>query len=332
MPDWKIIGHDWAVRLLGAQIAAGRTRHAYLFAGMAGVGKTTLATHLAQAFNCSGNTSPCGTCRSCDLIERGIHPDILVIDSGESSIKIEQIRDMTAMLTLHPLEAPYKIAMILNAHQMTPAAADALLKTLEEPPATAKLILTAENIEAMPLTIPSRCQVLTLRPVSISRIETALGKLFDLPSEQAAQLACLSRGRPGWAIRAAQETTGEKSSSPLQDQRLEMLTALIGILQTNRAGRFAYSENTATHTDTLSLLLDTWMAWWRDVLLIAEESQLKPVNIDQIDILTEVARKVGREKAQQALRTIYQTTKLLAETNVNARLALDVMLLQLPYL
>jgi DNA polymerase-3 subunit delta' len=164
---WSVIGHEWAVRLLSGQIAAGRTRHAYLFTGAPGLGKTTLAMRLAQAFNCIGGSPPCNKCRPCDLIGRGGHPDVLIVQPEGTSIKIEAIRDLQAALTLRPLEARFRVALILNANRLTDAAADALLKTLEEPPATARLLLTSESAEATLPTIVSRCQVITLRPVPV---------------------------------------------------------------------------------------------------------------------------------------------------------------------
>jgi len=327
--NWNIIGHEWAVQLLAGQIAADRTRHAYLLTGPSGLGKTTLAMRLTQAFNCTGEHPPCGECRPCHLIEQAGHPDILTVEPEKSSIKIGIIRDLQVALNLHPLEARYRIAIILDAHQLTDAAADALLKTLEEPPIAARLILTADTAEATIPTIVSRCQVIALRPVSARQIEAALDTRFQLPPDQVTLLARLSGGRPGWALNAAQQSGDEQT--PLE-QRAQFLDDLRSLLRANRVRRMIYAEEAAGRAEELPLLLDVWQAWWRDVLLLAEGSQVKPVNVDQIEMLTEVAQRLGRDDARSALLAVRETASLLAETNANTRLALDVMLLRLPYL
>ena len=247
---WGIIGHEWATNLLAGRIANDRISHAYLITGARGLGKSLLARRLAQAMNCTGSPQPCGKCRHCDKIERGQHPDLVEIAPDGASIKIEQVRDMQSGLTLRPNEARYSIAIIMGADKMTANAADALLKTLEEPPGTARLILVADVAEAIPPTISSRCQVLPLRPVPIAQIEAALQDEYHVPADQAALLARLSGGRPGWAFRAVTEPD-------LLQVRYDRLVAILGALHSNRAGRFAYSEAVATKgAESLPDLLD----------------------------------------------------------------------------
>ena len=323
--SWDIIGHQWAADMLAARLASGRAGHAYLFTGIESLGKSLLALRLAQALNCTGSNPPCRGCRACDLIERGQHPDVITVDADGSIIKIEAVRDLIAGLTLRPVEARLRIGIILNAERLTPSAADALLKTLEEPPETARLLLTASQVEALPLTIASRCQVIPLRPVPAVEVEMALAGRQDIPPEQAGLLARLSAGRPGWAIRAA-------AQPELLSGRAETLEGLLGALRANRSGRFAYSEAISGHAADLGPILDLWQSWLRDVVLMAEGGQAESVNIDQAEVIAEVARTAGRERARAALEAVHQTAVLLADTNANARLALDVMLLKLPYL
>jgi DNA polymerase-3 subunit delta' len=324
-PSWDVIGHQWAAEMLSARLQAGRAGHANLFTGIDSLGKSLMALRLAQALNCTGANPPCRSCRACDLIERGQHSDVIIIEAGGAAIKIEAIRDLIAGLTLRPVEARYRIGMILNAEQMTASAADALLKTLEEPPETARLLLTAQQVEALPLTIASRCQVIPLRPVPAHEIEAALAARPDFPAEQAGFLARLAAGRPGWAIRAAQEPE-------MLAQRAEALDGLVGALRANRSGRFAFSEAIAARGAELPQILDLWQSWWRDVVLLTEGGSVEPVNVDQADIIAEVAHAAGRDKARAALEAVHQTAVLLADTNANQRLALDVMLLKMPYL
>jgi DNA polymerase-3 subunit delta' len=325
-PDnWGLIGHEWAVALLANQLAVGRISHAYLFAGLASVGKTTLAIRLSQAINCTGDIYPCGKCRACTLIGQGIHPDVHLVAPEGTSIKIEAIRDLQGVLALSPVEARYRTAMILQAERATPAAHDALLKTLEEPPPSTCLMLVAEFADSLPPTIASRCQVIALRPVPAHQIERALAHRFpSLPSEQLALIARLAGGRPGWALTAAQhpnETLAE---------RTVLLDKMLEILRGNRISRFAYAEELARMDDP-SQVLYHWQAWWRDVLLLAEGSHVEPVNIDRLDDLRRLATQVGARGARHVLQTLHDTLVMLPQ-NVNVRLALEVMLLEMPRL
>lgn len=321
--NWGIIGHQWAVDLLARRLAGGRMGHAYLFTGPEGVGKSTLVTRLAQAINCTGESPPCGRCRACGLIERGLHPDIHVVRAENRSIKIEQIRDLQSSLTLRPLEVRYRVAAILDFQKITPAAADALLKTLEEPPSDVRMFITAHVAEALPHTIVSRCQVIPLRPVPVSQIEAALHHHLDIPAGEAATLAHLSGGRPGWALSAARDP--ERLA-----RRAGIIDDLLAVLRDNRSGRFDYVER-IYRLDNLDEILDVWRSWWRDVLLLAEGSQVMPVNADRLGDLQELAYAIGPGAARRALRAVLQTITAL-EQNANSRLALDVMLLEMPYL
>ncbi len=179
--NWNLIGHEWAVDMLKKHVIHGTTRHAYLFAGPPGVGRRTLALRFAQALNCQTPVEPgvpCGQCRDCKQIEAMQHPDLNIVEptildpkggkeliphpNGE--IRIEQIRDLRRILNLQPYQSNYRVALLLHFHQTRrDNAANALLKTLEEAPSYAVLILTADNPEQLLPTIVSRCEVLRLQ-------------------------------------------------------------------------------------------------------------------------------------------------------------------------
>jgi len=320
--NWGIIGHEWAVHLLAARIASGRVAHAYLFTGPPQVGKTTLAIRLAQALNCIATTPPCGVCRPCDLIGRALHPDVQVIEPVGRAIHIEAIRTLQSTLSLLPFEAPHRIAIILNIEKATDQAADALLKTLEEPPSTTHLLLTAESAEMVRPTIVSRCHTIALRPVGAAPIERALTALGASPDE-AHTLARLSGGRPGWALTAFRQPE-------VLTMRARIVEEMLQVLYTGRAGRFDYSEQIAEQ-DALPLILEIWQSWWRDVLLLAEGSAVEPVNVDYGETLRDLARRIAPQQARDALRAVRRTMDAL-ERNANTRLALDVMLLDMPFL
>jgi DNA polymerase-3 subunit delta' len=319
--NWGLIGHEQAVHLLAERIAHANTTHAYLITGPAQIGKTTLAVRFAQALNCSGETPPCGQCRTCDLIARGAHPDVQIIAPEGRSIRIEAIRDLQTALSLKPFEARYRVAVILEAQKATDQAADALLKTLEEPPATTRLVLTAASAETVRPTVVSRCHVIALRPVATGRIEQVLAAL-GTPPDEAHRLARLSGGRPGWALTAMQQPE-------IAEQRAQFIVQLLDMLQADRTGRFAYSEEIARH-EALAALLDTWQSWWRDVLLLVEGAAVAPVNVDFSSALHDVASRVTAEQARLALQAVRRTADAI-DRNANTRLALDVMLLDMPF-
>jgi DNA polymerase III delta' subunit len=226
--NWGLIGHEWAVDLLARRLAAGRVGHAYLFTGMSGVGKSTLATRLAQAINCTGDTPPCGACRACTLTESGAHPDVSFVEGDKGAIKIEAIRDLQNFLSLQPFEARSRIGIILRGQELTAQAADALLKTLEEPAPGARLLLTASMVDSLAATIASRCQVIHLRGVPAAQIEAALRERTDCSPSEAALLAGLAGGRPGWALGAAQNPDVLAWRAEVLDQLLAASSARRG--------------------------------------------------------------------------------------------------------
>ncbi len=322
--NWDLIGHEWAVEMLSRRLANGREAHAYLITGLEGIGKSLLARRLAQAMNCVGDPRPCRVCRSCDLTERLAHPDVLVVEPEGTSIKIAAMRDLQGFLAMRPFEARCRVVLLLDVDRATGPAMDALLKTLEEPPATGRLILTASSAGTLLPTIVSRCQVIPLRPVPASQIEAALIERQTLSHDTAAILARLSGGRPGWALAAAE-------TPAILELRAATLESIQRVLHANRLARFAYAEQLATHSER-EMLLNLWRTWWRDVVLLAEGSAVRPVNGDHGAVLQAAADRLGHEAARQALLTVHRTIALLTTTNVNSRLALEVMLLDMPYL
>lgn len=324
MENWGLIGHEWAVHMLQGRLAHNRLGHAYLITGSPGVGRSTLALRLAQAVNCLSAPQPCGDCRACILIERGIHPDVSTLRAEGRSIKTDMIREMQQDFSLQPLEARYKVVIVEEIEQATDNAADALLKTLEEPPRNAKLILTADNVQHVRPTIVSRSQVIALRPVPAGAIQQALEAYEGVTPEQAAMLAHLAAGRPGWALRALTDETILAERAALQD-------AILSALHADRVGRFKYVEEIYRREGLIDLL-ELWQAWWRDVLLRAEGSGVPPINADRYDEIEGLATQLTREEVRTALRAVRETLGQISATNVNKRLALEVMMLRMPYL
>jgi len=214
------------------------------------------------------------------------------------------------------------VAVLANFERATASAANALLKTLEEPAAPVVIILTAPDPGSLLPTIVSRCQIVTLRPVPLEQVETALQQRWQASPEQAALLAQLSAGRLGWAVRGLTDES-------FLERRARWLTDLQDLLRMHRAERLAYAQVLSRDSAALKEALTFWLTIWRDLLLLASGSQTRIVNLDYREALQGLA---GQSSAGQAAEVVgrLQTALLNLDKNVNARLNLEVVLLKLP--
>ncbi|MCA9973242.1 MAG: DNA polymerase III subunit, partial [Anaerolineales bacterium] len=208
-----IVGHEWAVQLLRGAIVHDRVGHAYLITGPEQVGKTTLARTFAQALNCAeadAAARPCGVCRHCRLIAADRHPDVRLLapevsGRGKLTLKIDQVRELQQGLSLAAYEARTKVAILRRFDAATLGAANAFLKTLEEPPANVVLLLTAIEADGLLATIVSRCRTIGLRPLPTDLVLQSLMTRWRVPEARAELLAHLADGRLGWAVAASQD-------------------------------------------------------------------------------------------------------------------------------
>jgi len=328
---WPVVGHEWAVRQLRAAVAHDEVPHALLITGPESVGKMTLAMSLAKTMLCKSREGlrACGRCSACKRIDSENYPDLLVIipeDPAKPTIKVDQIRALERFLYLTPSESAYKIAIVAPFETATIGAANALLKTLEEPPSYAHLILLASDAETLLPTIVSRSQQLALRPLDCAKIHRALVARWKLTEDQAERLARLSGGRLGWAVRAA--------TDPTYLQRMEMsLTILFELLRSDLPGRFDKAKELSQTYDSAQLweILAYWKSGWRDILLLQAENANELTYVDKRQVLEETAKRVSLHDTVRMLKTL-DKTQISLRRHANTQLLIENLLLDLPHL
>jgi DNA polymerase-3 subunit delta' len=329
---WQTVGQDRAVAALQRALTGGRKAHAYLLAGPPQVGKATLARELAQALNCEGADPPCHECTPCRRIAAGIHADVqtVTVEAGNGAvhkdISIDQIREVGRTVSLRPFEGRCRAIIIDPADAMNEAAQNAFLKTLEEPPPDVVFLLITARPQLLRATIRSRCQRLDLRPLPVAAAQAALIERWGLPERRAELLARLSRGRLGWALAA-------QADEEMLRVRREALMDIRNLPRRSLVERFARAGDLASRfgrqREAVLDVLDLWGQWWRDVLLAAGGCQEAITNVDLSDILRAEAARYDPRQVAAFLRSLAAARRRLQE-NVNPRLALEVLLLDLP--
>ncbi len=343
----SFIGNEWAAGSLQSAIDSGKLPHAYIFSGPAGVGKSYLAHQFVMALCClePPPATPgqierglrfCGQCRTCRMIGEDKHPDVTVVGlawqarniessgsaSANANLKIDTVRAIQHEVSRAPTEAPWRVFIVEDVATMQLAAANAFLKTLEEPPARALLILVSDSDRTLLPTIVSRCQVFELRSVPQTTLATALEERGATP-ERARLLAALAAGRPGWALRALRD----KTQQDLND-RDEALMHHHELLPADRARRLGFADELTTRWQaqgerraSVGAMLNVWLGWWRDLALVKNGQESYVTNLDLLDQLRSQAEKVSLTQIKDMLRGLTRTQAEL-DGNVSPRLAL----------
>jgi DNA polymerase-3 subunit delta' len=330
---WQVIGQTRAVSLLKHSIESGALSHAYLFVGPQHVGKITLALNLAQALNCKADDKPCLACDSCKKIKTGAHSDVQIIglmqdeeDNEAKLIHTDQIKDVLHAASLPPFEGNQKVFIIDGAELLSIEAANRLLKTLEEPEAKVTFILLAANESKLLKTVVSRCQRIELKPMALAEETQALIEKMQVKPEQARLLAALSHGCIGWAITAA-------GDEKILAQCRETMDQIISAVKGDYEDRFAYvarlaagfSQNRRAVYDTL----DRWVDYWRDLMLVKLDCPDMITNIDRKEEIIKMAGSYSLNQIRNYIKSI-ESAAIQLKQNVNARLALEVLMLDLP--
>jgi DNA polymerase-3 subunit delta' len=341
----SLIGHRDALAWLRHALQTGRYAHAYLITGPRSVGKRTFALEIAQALNCLApnvDDRADHTCQHCRLIQRMVHPDVRLVRraperrlislkppavSGPQRDYSDNVQFIQSDAQLKPVMGRSKVYVIVNAEELAEDAGNRLLKTLEEPPPSVVFLLTAIERGAVLPTIASRCHEIRLRPATRPELADAL-IATGTEAERAKQLAALAGGRQGWAVSAARD-------AGLFEQQQIYARQLVEAVGGSRVDRLlrarALSERWTSQPEVVRDTLRVWMSWWRDVVLLQLGLSSRVVHLEASEqaALRATAEQVGQAAARQTTAAIQQTLADL-ETNVNPRLALDLLLLRLP--
>ncbi len=323
-----VIGHRRLLDRLASHAVSGDVAHAYGLFGPRSIGKRTVALRLAQTLNCLSRTpGGCGTCVSCRKIERGIHPDVrLVTRAGDRKlIGIEQIREMQQDLALRPLEGERRVVIIDDASELNQGQ-DALLKTLEEPPDHAVLLLITTTPSALHETILSRLQPLTLRLVPTAEITDAL---TARGVHDAARHAAAAAGRPGVALALA-------SGDAVRGERARIENELYKLVGSGLTDRFAWAADLADESDprrraeSIDLRLAHWSELLRDATVASRGELTRPLRPERV---RETERLAGSVSAADLLGASILVERLRRDLafNANARAMLELFALRLPY-
>lgn len=334
IPFSGILCQERAVEFLRRVISRGKIPHAYLFAGIPGIGKTTAALALTGAINCQQQIEGegCAQCPSCRQIASGNFPDLHMIEPDGQNIKIEQIRELNRILGFKPLSGKYRVSIIRQAETMTEEAANSLLKILEEPPQNNILILNVTEPQALFPTIVSRCQKILFRPIPVQAIADWLIVQQAMEKEEATALARISEGSLGRAIRMCDEGFFEMREEFLSDlMQLPNLTleqTLDKALQYARKDKKGAGETGNTGANLFELL-SIWKSWYRDLLFVKLKcpSHLL-INVDFSRKLQNISRHTNIESLMESFFILDQSQRDLLQ-NRNLDLLIENALLSL---
>jgi len=333
-----VIGQRRLLARLGERAVQGDVAHAYELSGPRSIGKRTVAMRLAQTLLCTsepGVAGGCGTCLACRKIEHQTHPDVRLVtrltdlerDPDKKFIAIEQIREMQQDLALRPLEGRWRVVIIDDAADLSEHAEVALLKTLEEPPRHAVLLLLTPTPARLLETIRSRLVPLPLRLVATAEIAEGLAKRFGA---EARKHAAAGAGRPGVAIALAADEAARKARRALENE----FYRLVGSGLTDRfawAVDLAESErDTQKRNEAIELRLGEWGELARDAAVAAHgaERALRP---DRASESVRLADAIGRRELVDLALAMDRWRRDVVESNVNARMLLELFALRLPY-
>jgi len=319
----EILGHKRPIAILQRAIETGHLPPAYLFAGPDGIGKKLVALNLAKALNCEGKIGVdcCDSCLPCRKIDKGIHPDVSLIEPEGSSLKIEQARDAQRDISLKPYEGRKKVYIFDQAEKMTEPTENALLKTLEEPTGETLLILLTSSPHSLLPTVLSRTQRIRFDPLSQQEVASYLMRIRSWEAERSRFIASLSGGSLGRALAKEGEGPFLLRDETVSDFYSALKGGICQILD--------LAEAWAKEKDRLLERLGYLLIWVRDLRIYQntkEEALL--VNRDLAPRIREEAPCFPPEVLSQFFQIIQETNQGISRY-ANARLSLEAMFIRM---
>lgn len=318
-----ILGHEQIKEHFQKAIESHKVSHAYILTGEAGMGRKSLANAFALTLLCEkGKSEPCMECHACKQALSGNHPDLIYVTHDKpASIGVDDIRkQINDTVMVRPYSSYYKVYIVDEAEKMTQQAQNALLKTIEEPPSYAIIILLTTNQEAFLPTILSRCVQLKLKPLKDFVVKSYLVESMKIPEADADIYAAFARGNLGKAISIA-------SSEDFKEMRQELLHLLKHIKEMDISELLDYIQKLKDAHMDIYECLDFMQMWYRDVLLY---KVTKDINLlifkDEYKTINEISRGSGYEGMERILDAI-DKARVRLDANVNMELAMELMLL-----
>ena len=319
----NVIGHEEIIRHLQNAIKTGKISHSYIFAGEPGSGKRLLAGIYAMTLQCeAGGENACGKCESCKRAIGKNHPDIIMVKHEKpNTISIDEIREQVVNdVDIKPYSSPHKIYIIPDAEIMTPQAQNALLKTIEEPPEYAVIMLLTSNIDGLLPTIRSRCVRLDLKVVDDGLVKKYLMEHLHIPDYQAEIDASFAHGSIGKAKEAA--TSQEFADITQKALKILKYADSIEVYELTEA-----IKNLSSEKQNINDYLDIFQFWFRDVLMFKATREIDNLVFKQeINYIREQASQRSYENLEKILEAL-DKTKVRLRANVNTELALELLFL-----
>ena len=318
-----VFGHERQIDILQNAVARGRVAHAYLFHGMDGIGKRTVALHFAKTLLCrQGDASgSCDTCPACLKIDRGNHPDVVSIAPEGAFIKVQAVKDMIAAMAFRPLEGGKRVFILAEADKMNATAANALLKTLEEPSASNILLLTTSRPYQLPITILSRCQHLRFQPLPQEQVHRFLTERMSLDNESARALAASSGG----SISRAKEL----NQASYLKVRSDLMDYMAAFQEDTPLNRLFFANFIGSDKKSLDDKLEILKTCFRDAMVYGEMGNGSIlINADREDAIKALAHRRPPRDMVWNLRVMDRLTRAL-EQNANKTLTLEAAVFRL---
>lgn len=321
----QVIGHEQIIGHFQNAIRLNKISHAYILSGEEGAGKRLLAQLFSMTLECeAGGISPCGSCRSCRQAEGRNQPDIVwVTHEKPGSIGVEDVRgQVVGDIQIKPYSSPYKIYIIDEAEKLTVQAQNALLKTIEEPPAYGIVIFLTTNAESFLPTILSRCVVLNLKPAPNEAIVRYLMEQRQIPDYKAKLCAAFAQGNMGKAVRLA-------SSESFEEMKRHAVKLLQNTEEMELSELLTYLKEIGDYKENINDYLDFMQLWFRDVLLfkVTKDANLMALREE----VPAISRRAGRSSYEglEEIITALDKARLRLRANVNFDLAMELLLFKI---